>query len=388
MAIANGTISYLPNKKILRFEEDLAFLPSLFSKNKDLILMPQYEDLEHIELLHSLSFPIPGQILQSDFFEEHQKIISSINSYQLWGWAPNWIHRLKRNTNISVLKASPFYNWNHQHKQLYSRETAQQILKSILTQVKHSNYIPTKFLPKKLTKLEDVDAFLSKHRQIVLKEPWSSSGRGIIMLRKNLLNDAIKNRVKSIIKQQTYIMAEPLMHKLLDMSMHFKITNRSVLYQGESYFKTNSNGQYQANYLNQFPDDVDSESISFVREYKLTLKNDLEKAILQSKIPESFEGYFGVDIMLIKLDGKLLFQPCVEINLRYNMGTAALHLQKIIHPEAKGTLNIVLDTKKTFEQVYKSVEKEQIVEDSRILKGTLPLVSVKGKRFGAFINLD
>lgn len=387
-AIANSTVSFVPNKTLLRFEEDLAFLPSILAQNDDLILMPQYEDLSHIELLHSLSFPVPGQILQSDFFDEHQKIISDIEQYKLWGWAPNWIHRLKKNKRVQSIRfeKSAFYNWKDIHKEIYSRKTASSILKSIISKQGNSVFIPQEFLPKPLKNIKEVEQFLTKHQQIVLKEPWSSSGRGIMMLRKSSLNTSIIQRINGVLKQQDYIMAEVLMNKQLDMAMHFELKNKSVYYKGETYFQTNSNGQYQANYLNQQPD-TNPEIIEFIKDHKKALQEALTKAISESNIPQYYEGFLGVDVMVVEIDNQLKLQPCVEINLRNNMGTIALHLQDIIHPEAKGTFNIVFNPKSSFENVYKRKHIEHSILDGKIFRGSLPLVAPKGKQFGAFINL-
>ena len=70
------------------------------------------------------------------------------------------------------------------------------------------------------------------------------------------------------------------------------------------------------------------------------------------------------------------------------MGTVALHLQEIIHPEAKGTFNIVFNPKKSFEDIYSQVSKTAIMEDQRIVKGTLSIVSPQAKQFGAYIDLS
>jgi len=139
-AIANGTISYVPNKTLLQFENELAYLPAILSKNTDLVLVSEYEDMEHLELLHTLSFPIPGQILHSDFFDEQQRIISEIDTYQLWGWAPNWIHRLKKNSRVhcTSFENSSFYNWSLIHRNLYSRELSREVLIRILNYGKNS----------------------------------------------------------------------------------------------------------------------------------------------------------------------------------------------------------------------------------------------------------
>ena len=388
MAIANGTISYLPNQTIAKFEEDLAYLPSLLSRNKDLILMPQYEDLKHIELLHSLSLPVPGQILQKDFFDQHQNIISTINQYKLWGWAPNWIHRLKKAKTVhsTEFEQSSFYQWNNQHKNIFSRKTALSILEKILP-IDTSIYIPSRLVPKVLYKISEIEVFLQKHQQIILKAPWSASGRGLIVLRKNSLNVSIEQNIKHILSRQDYIMAEPLLNKKIDLSMHFEIKNTSISYKGITFFETNSNGQYLSHYLNQYPP-TQQTVLDFLEHNKEQLENDLRIAISKSDIPKYYEGFFGVDLMIIELDNKLYFHPCVEINLRNNMGTIALHLEQLIHPEAKGQFKIVLNPKSSFEKEYSKNISSRSLLDGKIIKGSLPLVSPKGKQFGAFIKLD
>ena len=388
-AIANGTVSYIPNNILLTFEHNLSYLPSIFANNNDLVLMPEYEELSHIELLHSYNFPVPGQILQNDFFEEHQKIISEINNYKLWGYAPNWIHRLKKNKTVNSPKfeASFFYNWSENHKQIYSRTTAKGILENIIENQSNPIYITKSKIASVFTSVEQIEAFLINYKQIVLKEPWSSSGRGILMLRKSNLNSSITQRIKGILKQQNYIMAEAMLDKKLDLALHFKITNGKVEYFGDTYFSTNTNGQYQANFINRLPD-MSSEIKLFLESNIKVLQKDLLRALAQSEIPKYYDGFLGVDVMIVKENDKLVFQPCVEINLRNNMGTIALHLQKLIHPEAKGTFNIVFNPKQTFEAIYKQINRETVVDNKQILRGTLALISPKGKRFGAYISLD
>ena len=387
-AIANGTVSFVPNKTLMAFENDLAYLPSILANNDDLVLMPKYEDLAHLEQLHALSFPIPGQILQTDFFEEHQKIISEIEQYKLWGNAPNWIHRLKKNITVSSdrFEKSPFYFWGEEHKELYSRKTAMHILASIIDAQIDSIYVSSESIPKAFDCVDDIAAYLGKYKQIVLKEPWSSSGRGVLMLRKSSLNTSIIQRVKGVVNQQGYIMAEPLLDKQLDMAMHFEITNKQVKFIGDTYFSTNTNGQYHANYLNQYPE-ADIGVLEFLKANLEQLKTDLLIALKKSPIPKCFSGFLGVDVMIVRQNNTLYFQPCVEVNLRNNMGTIALCLQKIIHPEAKGTFNVVFKPKDTFEHIFSQIYKKPELSDSRMIKGALALVNPKGKRFGAYISI-
>ena len=69
-------------------------------------------------------------------------------------------------------------------------------------------------------------------------------------------------------------------------------------------------------------------------------------------------------------------QPCVEINLRYNMGIVALRLQRHIAKDAKGRFNIRFSGKQG--EIYDSVEKQLEM---------YPLETCDGAIVSGYINL-
>lgn len=382
MAIANGNASFQAHHILQQFESDLAFLPSILSKNSDLILMKKYEAMKHLDLLHKISFPIPGQILETDIINSNQKILSDVKSFKPWGWAPNLIHKLQK---TNVFSEIPLPKWSDSVKQIHSRLTAQKILKRVLES--NSNlYISKENSPIAISGIEEIELFLNAHQQMVLKEPWSASGRGVIFLRKPYLNISIKQRLQSILKQQKFIMAEPLFEKKLDFSLHFEIEDKKLHYFGQTFFTTNSNGQYQSHFLNAMPQLEDSVLAFFKQNIKEVI-HDLYKAILKSEIIENYSGFFGVDLMIVNENHKLVFQPCVEINLRNNMGTIALHIQNLIHPESKGHFHIAFEPNSTFESIYSTQQSKLQMADGLMVKGSLPIVAVQHKKFGAYIKL-
>ena len=56
-----------------------------------------------------------------------------------------------------------------------------------------------------------------------------------------------------------------MLDKQLDLAMHFDIKNKQVEFIGDTYFSTNTNGQYQANYLNQYPE-ASTEVLEFLKD--------------------------------------------------------------------------------------------------------------------------
>ena len=55
----------------------------------------------------------------------------------------------------------------------------------------------------------------------VLKSPWSCSGRGVRYVTRNTITSQLQGWVANTIKQQGYIMVEPLYAKLIDLAAEF-----------------------------------------------------------------------------------------------------------------------------------------------------------------------
>ena len=53
MAISNGTVSFMPNKILTRFEQDLDILPICYAESEDVILVNQIPDIKFIEYLQN-----------------------------------------------------------------------------------------------------------------------------------------------------------------------------------------------------------------------------------------------------------------------------------------------------------------------------------------------
>ena len=98
---------------------------------------------------------------------------------------------------------------------------------------------------------------------------------------------------------------------------------QEVRYLGLSVFETSSEGRYAFNYLR---------SQQKLREMIVTLLPDasvldrliaLHHHLLSNRLLGQYEGIVGIDMMVVQ-DG--LIHPCVEINLRMNMGVLAMIL--------------------------------------------------------------
>lgn len=177
-------------------------------------------------------------------------------------------------------------------------------------------------------RIEDVQQILHDHRQMVVKAPWSSSGRGIRFI-DNTLNDYQRRWIQNVMDRQGSVVIETYCNKVKDFGMEFESDGQgNVRYLGLSLFHT-QNGAYIGNVI--ATDDEKDEIIS--RYIPVGLLDDVRRKICESLghlYCNRYAGPFGVDMMVVRGDDQqhFLLNPCVEINLRRTMGHVALALSK------------------------------------------------------------
>jgi len=392
MAISNGTVSFMPNRILTRFEQDLDILPICYAESEDVILVHQIPDAKFLESLQTVGIKIPRfelfpQALTNKFFLKEEKA-----ELKPWGWSPRIHHQLapfKSQCSQAYIDKPNAY-WKTKHKELYSRKLALECLEHITSNNSSNKYISRDIFPVICTKQSEVEELQQKWQQIVIKSPWSSSGRGLQVLRKAFINKSVEQALGGVFKSQGYAMVEALVDKQLDFSVQFQSDGKGNLdFLGFGFFNTNDNGQYQANYIGYTPS-LFNQSLS--KEEQELLIKDVAKALKEHSIADEYCGYLGVDCMLfLDSEGIMKVQPCLEINLRYNMGTIAIKLNPYIHPESKGTFNIYADPQSDFVSFNKKMTQEHPFEmkDGKWFKGYLPLTSPnQDKLFGAYIFLE
>lgn len=392
MAISNGTVSFMPNRILTRFEQDLDLLPICYADSDDVILVNQIPDTKFLESLHNVGIDTPRfelfpQALTKQAFLKEEK-----SHLRPWGWSPRIHHQLapfKSQCSQSYTN-QPNANWKIEHKELYSRKLALECLEHITNNSPSDKYISKDIFPVICTKQSQVEELQQKWQQIVIKSPWSSSGRGLQVLRKAFINKSVEQALGGVLKSQGYVMVEALVNKQLDFSVQFFSNGKGQLeFLGFGFFDTNDNGQYQANFIGYTPK-LFNQSLS--KEDQENLVIEINAALKEHRIANDYCGYLGVDCMLfLDTKGQMKVQPCLEINLRYNMGTIAIKLNPYIHRESKGTFNIYADAKSDFVSFSEEMTQKHPFEikDGKWFKGYLPLTSPnQDKLFGAYVFLE
>lgn len=176
--------------------------------------------------------------------------------------------------------------------------------------------------PRELSSVDEVMEIFHRERDLFIKAPWSSSGRGII--RTNDLEDRhVRPWVRGIIASQGSVMVEKALQRNLDCATEWMVRREDdekvVEFIGYSVFETSRRGKYKSNVGASQP-----ELLRIIRDTAPGFDEDfieLQRKTIARLIAPGYCGPLGVD-MLVTTEGHV--NPCVEINLRMTMGLAQI----------------------------------------------------------------
>ncbi len=172
----------------------------------------------------------------------------------------------------------------------------------------------------------------------IFKSLWSSSGRGVFVADVSQQSAAARqalSRIEGLINKQGGIAVDHYYDdKRLDFALEYKVgrcdgDKQDVIeYLGFSVFDANDGGQYGYNVVasqqtlrSMIADTgVDMGVIDWLIEYN--------RHHLAEHLAGRYEGMVGIDMMVVREEGMLKVHPCVEINLRMNMGILAIILHQ------------------------------------------------------------
>jgi hypothetical protein len=394
LAVANGLVNYMAPAQLRKFEDELSTLPWVLAVPKDIILADKVPSHQFTDLLETAGFGLPS-FLSLESTLSNATLFSTEKGFLFpWGWSPS-AHKL-----LSPLKSGccPEFNnsqvaeWRDVHRELYSRKTALAILEKIINEYHSDNILSSNDLPEICTSHEQIIALQHKCGKLVVKAPWSSSGRGLQILRPNEYNQTNRQVITGYLKQQGFVIVEPWHNKVLDLSFQFfSFGNGKIEYRGLTTFSTDHSGRYTGNYLQELPPDLTPELKEFLSENLDEVKLALIKTLTSSDYSTDYYGWFGVDAIIFRSpDGKLKVHPCLEINCRFTMGAIALSLRTHLAEQSVGEFRITHGKDGHFAQFCEEMtRKEPLITDNRkIVSGFLPLTPpLPESSFGAYISV-
>lgn len=299
IALAAGLSNFTAPYAGRKLRTDLAYLPALWAAEGDVVLV---DDVE--QAISGYRRLFPEAVGHPCFVTKEQLSHLEIARVDPWGWDSAIRAQLLRYGVRAVASEDDVA----MVRRLSHRRTSAQLLPSLRLDGTVGEAVECRML-------QQVEECQQRWGQIVVKAPWSSSGRGVRF-------SVQQGWINNIIKHQGSVMAEPLYEKVMDFGMEFvRDDDGRVRYLGLSLFHA-KNGAYIGNLLA-----AEEEKCKIMARYlPLELLDTVRQRIIDNALLDDYRGPFGIDMMVVSAEGGYRLHPCVEINLRRTMGHVALAL--------------------------------------------------------------
>lgn len=311
LALASGLSNFTAPHAGRRLRADLGYLPALWAGADDCVLV------EHVgqarQAWGRLRARVGGRPCQ--FVDKSQLGRLDISRVEPWGWdlplrSSLIRHGVSPGACASEAEIADIRQCSHRRMAVRVQERLRMV--------------PSV----EVSSLEAVSRLLtpdsSSPSLLVIKAPWSSSGRGVRFV-DSAHFDHFRGWIANVIRQQGSVMVEPYRPKVKDFGMEFEMQPDGMAnYLGLSLFTTH-NGAYAGNVIASEDDKCD-----MISRYVPVSSVDIVRAKVMDALREvlgrRYVGPLGVDMMIVShpsVDG-FLIHPCVEINLRRTMGHVAI----------------------------------------------------------------
>lgn len=375
LALADNNENYMAPASARMMAHDLALLPMWYAQPGSAVLAPSAYNAGFLKQMQQL-FPLEVRLVTEP--ELHDYAEAEVIP---WGWNPA-IRKYLLRGGIAEDKL-PAPETLNRYRECASRKQVADVLESF------TGYEECCGESLNLSCLSDCRTFVEGCERSVLKAPWSGSGKGLNWC-KGHFTPSISGWCERVLREQGLVAASPVYNKVEDFALEFYSDGCGRLsFVGYSLFSTNSSGAYMGNRLLS-AEEFEKWIIQYIP--LLSLKRIRER-LREILVIQSFNyiGYLGVDMMVCKDKDRFLIHPCVEINLRMNMGVVAhCFCQNFLASDRVGRFMIEYhpSTGDLQEKHHRDMEATQLViENGRLVSGYLPLVPIAPKsRYRAYVK--
>lgn len=314
MALASGSPHYMPPASAKKMSADLAALPAWYADEGSDVLLPEHRQAEWMQKNVPLDLSV-GWAFGLD--AEYEKLSP-------WGWN----HALVRGLREKGWQNDALCMAMDEVRALSSRKVAVELLPKLRVEGTAGESFW-------LDSVEELCRHASSGERMLLKAPWSGSGKGIQPL-VGVPDENLCGWIRRIVRTQGGVVCEPYYNKVEDFAMEFHASAEGVSFVGYSLFEADARGIYKENWL--ATDEAIEERLSQYVAGKVL--EDVRRGLLKElplALKNVYQGYLGVDMMIVHTPSGYAVHPCVEINLRMNMGVVSrLFFDRHVCPQACG----------------------------------------------------
>ena len=380
LALADGGINYIAPAVVRKMADDLAMLPVWYAPADSYVIASPYSNEEFFQAMRQ-TFQIDSKLITFPELVGYGEI-----DIIPWGWN-HTLSKYLQSFNIN-LNNSPSTDEIEELKAFSHRRNAVKLLPKLKVDTHFcgdSSY---------LTSIDACQSYITSHPHTLLKSPLSGSGKGLNWC-KDDFTQQIHGWCQRVIHSQGGVIVEPVYCKEMDYAMEFYSDGKGeVSFVGYSFFETSQSGFYEANHL-MSDTEIETRLESYVPKIVIHQLRQQLQTELSDLIGSSYKGYLGVDMMICHFREKPYYRihPCVEINLRMNMGVVSHMLYKrSVAPTSKGIFKIGYHPAKTgIAAYYKAMTflHPIQIEDGKVVRGYLPLTPIHpDTQYHAFILIE
>ena len=380
LALASGEMNYMPPASARRMASELALLPVWYAERGSAVLASSAYNLDYLKRMQEL-LDIPVYLMT-----EPELAAEPALDIRPWGWDAALRKRLSglgvdESLLPSMQQISVWREYSHRSKSV-----------SLLPELQLNEHFCGESYYLKTP--EEWKSFVEEREGCLLKAPLSGSGKGLNWC-KGIFTTFISGWRARVAASQGGVVGEPIYNKVEDFAMEFYADGRGrVVFAGYSVFHTGGSGMYAGNDLLSDEKILQKLSAYVPQEEFIRLRTRLEEE-LSALFGGFYHGYLGVDMMICHFPDEApvyRIHPCVEINLRMNMGVVAwLLTDRYLAADAEGVFRIdyyPLAGQALEEHRQMSASFPLSVENNRVCAGYLPLVPVTPQsRYRAFLLL-
>ena len=361
LALADGGFSYCPPPAAMRIAGELASLPLWYAGNDDVISLPD----KHVSFRNEMSclFNLPMAYVPA--------MRSAVTSLSPWGWSAQMRHRFKAMGFAKEILP------NDEEIERMRSLSSRVLTIDILTALRQAG-VDTPPIPRYIDNLDDAIAFVDGCERCVVKAPWSGSGKGI-MWGIGRAEEPMVHFCKGVIRRQGGVVCEQFLNAKQEFAMEFYADAGDVRFVGYSLF-TAENGAYVGNML--APDsEIEKHLTEYISVETLYKVKECLCDIMRGLLADSgYCGYFGIDMMLYDNGDGCRLNPCMEVNLRTNMGVVSrLFYDRFVHVDSRGIYRVRFFKQQGeawgFHQEMQASRPLE-VENGRVVKGYMHLAPV------------
>lgn len=322
MAVQNNSVSYQPPLRLQEFERAMSSLMMFISQEGDYVVGEAPDD-ELLLFWKERGVYLPRFVSKNDaisLIKDGAILIPWGGSRQLY-YSYGLKHKSEQYTDLM--------------RCFFSRELSVVLEDTVCRLCQGRKDLKQYDIEEKSELVTESDIMECRVRKgnCVVKSLWSSSGRGVQLVREQCHIEPAIVWARGKIRHDGGVVCEPFYKRLGEFTTLIEIyEDGRIEYLGTNYFEADEAGRFGKELIGQN---------ILTREEEQEVAQILMDAMLELHWVEEYTGKIGVDGMVYNdKHGERKVRVCTEVNMRHTMGNINLSVARCFSPKVKATWQI------------------------------------------------